>query len=543
MKTLQSVFRKNRFIIWYAACFLLLGIIDQRRGSADGYVQMMFANLVGSAAFCMLLPSMKRTFFVSTPFKICAPVCVVLGTIACLVGKSIWLPWGQWNTAVLNCVWMAIVITYCIWDRKNVSVGRNKKGFLLLLLAIICLFMLLSLRREIWQISYFVLFGGLYVIGIPGERKNDFLKGMLIGLAGWFFLQQTVAYALRPYDYIRYRGMYTGETQNTLFYLICFCAFTGIWLSLKKERKSRLLRATVFLLSAFCLSLMLLTGGRSGFTGAALACLFAYIAYDIVVRKSFRHWILQGIVLFVCLILLFPVAYGTVRIFPTVLHHPIWFSDDYQGEERSVLSFDPADSDKYITFSEALEGSVGRILEMIGVHLSVDEEGTWHITTPFSIQSDAAEMGEPGSSIDNPYIPPDFKTETSMRSLNWRKIIYSYYLKHLNLSGHSIEQSGFWAENGKYLDHAHNIFLQVAYNYGILTGALFLIFQVWIFLRLIGRRDMPGIIGAMFLTAILVFGLGEMVITTGQISLSLLFVIYYWGINVPEKGQVTEAAE
>ena len=54
---------------------------------------------------------------------------------------------------------------------------------------------------------------------------------------------------------------------------------------------------------------------------------------------------------------------------------------------------------------------------------------------------------------------------------------------------------------------------------------------------------MPGIIGAMFLTAILVFGLSEMVITTGQISLSLLFVIYYWGINVPEKGQVTEAAE
>ncbi|MCI5954015.1 MAG: hypothetical protein MRZ49_05510, partial [Lachnospiraceae bacterium] len=120
---------------------------------------------------------------------------------------------------------------------------------------------------------------------------------------------------------------------------------------------------------------------------------------------------------------------------------------------------------------------------------------------------------------------------------------YSYYLKHMNLSGHRIEQAGFWAEKGEYYAHAHNIFLQVAYDYGIITGILFLVFQIWILCRLISRRDMPGIIGAMFLTAILVFGLSEMVITTGQISLSLLFVIYYWGINVPEKGQVTEAAE
>ena len=78
------------------------------------------------------------------------------------------------------------------------------------------------------------------------------------------------------------------------------------------------------------------------------------------------------------------------------------------------------------------------------------------------------------------------------------------------------------------------MFLQVAYDYGVITGALFLGFNLWILWRLIRRRDMPGIIGAMFLIAILTFGLSEMVITTGQISLSLLFVIYYWGIDVSD---------
>ena len=534
MKVLQSILQKNKFVFWYAACFLLLGIIDQRRGSANGDIQLMFANLVGTAAFGMMLPSMKKRFFVSIPFCVCVLNCFILGIVACFLGKALWPYWGQWNTAVLNCAWIAIVVTYFIWDRKNISIPGNQKKFLILLYVLICLLMLFSARKALWQLPYLFLFGGLYFIGIPESRKDDFLKGMLGGLAFWFLIQQACAYAFRPYDYVRYRGMYTGETQNALFYMIVFCTFTGLWLWLKTGNRSRLLRITFFLLSAFSLSLMLLTGGCSGFVGAVLACIYAYLAYDVVMKKSFRHWILQGIVLVTCIIFLFPVAYGTVRVFPTVLHHPIWFSTDYQDDNHSVLSYDPADSEKYISYSEAVRVSAGRILQMLGIKLSVDDEGTWHIATPFSIKSDAAEYGKPGSSMDNPYIAPEYKVKIGMTSVRARRVIYSYYLSNLNVFGHEIEESGFWTINNKYYSHAHNVFLQVAYDYGVITGALFLGFNLWILWRLIRRRDMPGIIGAMFLIAILTFGLSEMVITTGQISLSLLFVIYYWGIDVSD---------
>lgn len=539
MKTIQSAIQKNKFVFWYAACFLLLGIIDQRRGSANGDIQLVFANLVGTAAFGMLLPSMKKDFFASIPFRVCALIGTLLGIVVCFLGKELWPYWGQWNTAVLNCAWIEIVITYFIWDRKNISVPGKQKRFLILLHVLICLLMLFSARRALWQLPYLVLFGGLYLIGIPEERKDDFLKGMLGGLAFWFLIQQVCAYALRPYDYVRYRGMYTGETQNALFYMIVFCTFTGLWLWLRSGNKSRLLRIAFFLLSAFSLSLMLLTGGRSGFMGAVVACIYAYLAYDVVMKKSFRHWVLQGIVLVTCTIFLFPVAYRTVRVFPTVLHHPIWFACDYQEDNRSVLSYDPADSEKYISFSEAIQGSAGRILQMVGINLSLDEEGKWHISTPFSMKTDAAEYGEPGSSADNPYVPPNSEWEYLTDSFDARKMIYLYYLTHLNLFGHGIEESGFWTINNKYYSHAHNVFLQVAYDYGVITGALFLVFNLWILWRLIRRRDMPGIIGAMFLIAILTFGLSEMVITTGQISLSLLFVIYYWGIDVPDNSADT----
>lgn len=93
------------------------------------------------------------------------------------------------------------------------------------------------------------------------------------------------------------------------------------------------------------------------------------MAYDIIMCSSFRHWLLQGILLSICIVLLFPVVYGCVRYLPTVLHHPVWFEGEYH-EDYSVHSYDPWNSDRYISFEEALENNVGRILQILGIELS-----------------------------------------------------------------------------------------------------------------------------------------------------------------------------
>lgn len=51
--------KKNVCKWWYALCFVFLGIIDQRRGSAVGEIQMLFSNLVGVVMALLLLPSIK----------------------------------------------------------------------------------------------------------------------------------------------------------------------------------------------------------------------------------------------------------------------------------------------------------------------------------------------------------------------------------------------------------------------------------------------------------------------------------------------------
>ena len=79
--------------------------------------------------------------------------------------------------------------------------------------------------------------------------------------------------------------------------------------------------------------------------------------------------------------------------------------------------------------------------------------------------------------------------------------------------------------------HAHNMFLQIAYDYGITAGILFLLWNLYCLVRLLRRRDMPGLFCAVFLAGILVYGCTEMALVPGQITLVLLFILYYFGMQ------------
>lgn len=519
-------------MIWYAFCFVLLGLIDQRRGSAEGTVQMIFANLTGPVMAMMILPSVKREFWRTKHVKIWTIACIPLLVGGCIVGKKVWQYSGQWNTAVWNVALIGYIALYVIANRDEIKKeDRLHKGCFLLVMGML-LMMQLSIHKDLWPIWFFAVFGGFYLIGVPKEKEEAFLKGMLSGIIVWFFIQQTIAFGFRPYDYVRYRGLYSGETQSGLFYMIVFCAFTGMWLLLKKKNAKPFFRVLCFLLSAGSVAFQLLTGGRSSLFGIFAAAVVAYMAYDIVICKSFRHWILQGVTMGLCALVLFPAVYGCVRYLPTVLHHPVWFEGEYD-EEKSVRSYDPWYSERYISFEQALNADIGRLLGIFGITFRV-KEGQLQFALPMTLSVHAAEIGEPGSSPDNPYY---YGEELNFNSIGVRRTIYHYYGAHLNLIGHRDGGSFYmlYYDHADEIGHAHNMYLQFAYNYGILVGAIFIIWNLWCLVRLLRRRDLMGIVCASFLAAILTYGFAEMAVTTGQITLNLLFIIYYFGMLRQEK--------
>ncbi len=529
---------RQAYRMWYAVCFVLLGFIDQRRGSAEGTLQMTVVNLTGVVVGMMLLPSLRREFWRTKMCKIGTLVCIPVAVAGFILGRKVWMYPGQWYTAVLNVVVISYLALYIFWNRREILRGNILCKSCFVMVMVMLVLMQLSVHEVLWPLWFMFLFGCFYLIKIPKEKEELFLQGMLIGIIIWFFVQQILAFGFRPYDYVRYRGLYSGETQNGLFYMIAFCAFTGLWLFLKKKDAVWSRRLLCFLLSAGCVGFQMLTGGRSSLLGIGAAAVLGYMAYDIVMCHSFRHWIVQGMALGVCVIMLFPIVYGCVRYFPTLLHHPVWFEGEY-NENTSVHSYDPWNSDKYIPLQTAFRDNFGRILQMakiifIGTGDNTEMADGMVADTVKGLGEDgpdalsAEDYEEAGSSPDHPFV---FENTDFTSSISIRRTIYYYYASHLNLTGHSRKNAGFYMADGNYYGHAHNMFLQIAYDYGILAGVLFLVWNLWCLIRLLRRKDMTGIVCAVFLSAILVYGCSEMAVTTGQITLALFFIIYYFGMQ------------
>ncbi len=506
--------------IWYMVCFLALGIIDQRRGSAAGAVQMTAANMVGIVLAAMLVPSLDKDRFRHRIYMYWSALAALGGTLAAAWGWQNWLYKGQWLTGVANVVVWGYLVIYLIRGWKELAVKEKLLRPFPLGICAMLLWMTVSVHEGIVPLWYLLLYVCWYIIGIPKENRRDYFQGLLNGTILWFFVQQGIAFGFRPYDYVRYRGLYAGETQNGLFYMIAYCAFICKWLWLKQEKKNRLLACGCFLMAAVCVSFTLYTGGRAPVLGIGMASAVAYIWYYLVCRKSFYRLLGRGILFVLCIAISFPVVYKAIRYFPTILHHPIWFEGEY-SEEKSVRSFDPPDSERYISFEKAFDENIGRMLSALGINWYEWKDRIKY--TPWGMKVFAKEAGEPGDTPENPFRPEGIDYSSSV---GVRKVIYTYYCRHLNLLGHSRAAGAFYISEGEPVVHAHNMFLQMAYDYGIPAGILFVylyLYSIYWTLKCCGWESKVQVV---FLVAILVFGFFEMAVVLGQITLSLLGIMF-----------------
>lgn len=529
---MDTKMKKNVCKWWYALCLVFLGIIDQRRGSAVGEIQMLFSNLVGVVMALLLLPSIKLEKEKAKPYLLWTPICVILSVIACIIGVQYWKYAGQWITVVLNVAVWSYLLIYLYLEKPYTEFSTRIKQPFFWMVAVLLLLMQMSVHEGIMPLWYLLIYGGFALIGIPREKTGDFYDGMLNGIIIWFFAQQILAFGFRPYDYvsIRYRGLYSGETQNGLFYMIAFCAFLLKWYDSRERKQKWYVRFFYFLMSAGMVSFTVLTGGKASILGIGASVVLVYVGYDIFKRKTFYGLLLHVTALILCIVLTFPATYLCVRYLPTILHHPIWFEGEYM-EGYSVCSFDSWDSWKYVSFESMVYTNVNRLLEFVGIN-----PDSWAVRFHDFMQAlpvHAEELvmqeeigSEAGSSPDNPFNIENLNALYS--STDARKIIYTYYWNHLNFRGHDKEHSGFWISEDIYYGHAHNIFLQVAYDYGIIPGILFVLIYLYSLYRAFLLCRKGNWICMVFLMAILCFGMVEMVLVSGQITVSLMAIMFYF---------------
>lgn len=79
-----------------------------------------------------------------------------------------------------------------------------------------------------------------------GKDLNNLFYGMVEGIIIGFLLIQLQAWMYRPYDMVRYEGMYSHSNMNALMYLCAYCAVLCKWYLMKLKGNYIFLECRLF---------------------------------------------------------------------------------------------------------------------------------------------------------------------------------------------------------------------------------------------------------------------------------------------------------
>ena len=99
---------------------------------------------------------------------------------------------------------------------------------------------------------------------------TSLVDGVIIG----FFIVQGQAWLHRPYDKIRYEGMYSNCNMNALFYLVVFFAVLCKWYQVKMKKYDLIVRLVCVLLTGILIGLIFLTMSRTSIAIVIIVSLF-----------------------------------------------------------------------------------------------------------------------------------------------------------------------------------------------------------------------------------------------------------------------------
>lgn len=625
--------------IFYTICVMVFCLCDQQIGSSTGEMQLISPNLILIMLTAVILSHYPLKSYLRLPYGILTGVWILLIPAALWWGSSHTYYHLQW----ISFIAAAVLLSFCAVRtceailRDRIFPGTNHL-FLILTAALILLMRLSRYDKQAPLLLILVCFL-MYLTNMRKEEKRWLLLALQDGLIISFFLLQGLAFIFRPYDTLRYLGMYTNTNMNALFYQAVFCAFLSkfcllesqqLEISKDKEAVSKVSRPMLvlkwgcFAFACAMWSFVILTMCRSAMVGMAGATLIAAIYCVRLHKRIFTNLFRYGACYVLIVLASFPIVYSAVRYLPAVFHHPVWLYDEYS--EEKVHSWDPYDSPKYTDWRDVLQENFGRLFNPFTNSttqpqddsdfqgMTVDNESSANSGLPTddnqasaslptesnSGGSDSTDQDEglsgkldrqPDTSAgtgdglpdqpdtgagtgDSPSDQSDFLTgtgdglsdqpdtgagtgdemsdmgentsgqelpESEGTSANARKNIYLYYLKNLNWRGHLDTDNGIQVSQSYYAPHAHDIFLQFAFNYGLPTGLLLLVLAAITLVRLIRNTLIKGktsysITAMLFYSATVLYGVTELMWRPGQLSFTLLFLLPYfaWHTDIEE---------
>ncbi len=377
-------------------------------------------------------------------------------------------------------------------------------------------FMILYRFEKTWVYTATLPFVTMFFLRFTPAVRSRFLKNFTNGILLSFGLVVLFCFIHRPHHYwmlYRYGGIFHTVACTGMYLAVVFGAAAGKLFGMLRARENMLVCCPFecFLVSVtagYIFLTMSRTAYLSAFVTAALVVTLAAIAFH---KLPSNIWGEIG-VLSLLVLLSFPLVFSAVRMVPAIINEPIRYDLEHQDRGFMVYRGDPIDSDKYMTVPRFFSTLFGRFQkEEVITEEEEDDEEAFGIGLPQ--EQYLAYTGDDFAGLDIRTVKEDDDSNNGEQEeendvSNGRFDIFMDYVKALSFGGH--EKMALVNEEGKEHVHAHNSYLQVAYNFGMIAGVVFLTIcaiSLWSSIRLVMTQgDQFGICIVPF-ALIIVFGL------------------------------------
>ena len=393
------------------------------------------------------------------------------------------------NRQVLKyTVWIAILLGL-ILIRTFIGLCRRKlarpaylyTGLLALFFALIIIFR----NGRWWTVAMVVSFTLFYLNYGMWEHRERLLVNIARGVVFQFIWSTGYCLLHRPYVTFRnarYTHIFHTVTITASYLTMVECVAIVILIAkLVKSRKLKDIWKELFFFGVVS-SYMIFTMARTAFFAIGVTALFALI---IMAAGKGRVKLINfcknvGLMILTVLVIL-PVTFTLQRNIPALVSEPYLYEIEYSMYcPDDVMRGRNLDSLNYMM--------VGRFVDIFCEKIFNIPDGTFDVygwdelyrqTHPKKEEtlSDTAQRQELVASLN--YVPeavePEEVIEDSQKEdyTNGRIDIFRSYIEQLNRTGH--EEMGALLANGEIATHAHNIYLQVAYDHGIFVGIVFVL--------------------------------------------------------------------
>ena len=385
---------------------------------------------------------------------------------------------GLASEEALTCKWQAQLVVVAgfvalqslvslmqlVLKKRKVN-GRFRIGYAVIFLAMLVLMVVFRNTRT-WPVIAVIVFGLFYYRCWIWEKRNYLMHIFCNGILLNFMYMVYFCLMHRPYLRFRHNryGMGFHTVTMTGYYLaLVLCAvMVRLFATYYQTRRWQECWKELSLLGVANVYLFL-TLSRTGYLAAFVMELFMCVFVVLLMEKRKIAGIFKKMAAGAAIsVVFFPVVFTAQRMLPAIANDPVY--SEVEVWEYVVEKGDPKDSELYIDITAFIKVAGNKLFDIDMGNISLMSK-----TEPVYVAKDTLLVASGAEGME----------EVNDIS-NGRLEIFREYIKHWNLTGHEKMQIEF--PNGTIPVHAHNTFLQVIHDHGLIAGGLFVIFGILSFL-------------------------------------------------------------